>query len=96
MFGCSAVFINGNMFMGLHNDRIILRLGEKERKNFIRGDSAQIFEQLPGRKMREYVVVPENLLANIPSLKILCEKSYEYASKLKPKEKKARKKTTKG
>ena len=95
MFGCPVGFINGNMFMGLHNDRIILRLSEKERENFIREHNAQIFEPMPGRKMREYIVVPERLLMNVTTLKAWCEKSYEYASKLKPKEKKAKRKVVK-
>lgn len=44
MFGCSVGFINGNMFMGLHSDGIILRLGEGERENFIKQYNAKIFE----------------------------------------------------
>src|SRR5574341_310237 len=95
MFGCPVGFINGNMFMGLHNDKIILKLGENEREGFIREYNAEIFEPMPGRKMREYVVIPENLLTDISSLKTWCEKSYEYASKLKPKEKKAKRKVVK-
>ncbi len=95
MFGCPVEFINGNMFMGLHNDRIILRLGEKERENFIRVHNAQIFEPMPGRKMREYIVVPEKLLTNVTTLKAWCKKSYEYTSKLKPKEKKTKRKAIK-
>ena len=95
MFGYPVGFINGNMFMGLHNDRIILRLSEGERENFIKQYNAQIFEPMPGRKMREYIVVPEKLLTNVTTLKAWCEKSYEYASKLKPKEKKAKRKAAK-
>ena len=95
MFGCSVGFINGNMFMGLHSDGIILRLGEGERENFIKQYNAKIFEPMPRRKMREYIVVPEKLLKNVTTLKTWCEKSYEYASKLKPKEKKPEKKAIK-
>ena len=73
--------------MGLHNDRIVLRLDEKERESFIRENNAEIFEPTPGRKMREYVVVPENLLTDTGSLKAWGEKSYKYASQLKPKTK---------
>ncbi len=91
MFGYPVGFTNGNMFMGLHSDGIILRLGEVERESFIRQYNARIFEPMLGRRMHEYVVVPENLLADITSLKTWCEKSYGYASKLKPKEKKAKK-----
>ena len=95
MFGCPVGFINRNMFMGLHNDRIILKLGEKEREGFIKEYNAQIFEPMPGRKMREYIVVPEKLLTNVTTLKAWCEKSYEYASKLKPKERKQKKRVIK-
>ncbi|HEY7535224.1 MAG TPA: TfoX/Sxy family protein [Thermodesulfobacteriota bacterium] len=68
MFGYAVGFSNGNMFMGLHSDGIILGLGEGERESFIRKYNARIFESIPGRKIREYVVVPENLLADITSL----------------------------
>jgi len=95
MFGCPVGFINGNMFMGLHSDGIILRLGEEERESFIRQYNAKIFEPMPRRKMREYIVVPEKLLTNVTTLKAWCEKSYEHASKLKPKEKKAKRKVVK-
>lgn len=91
MFGYPVGFTNGNMFMGLHSDGIILRLGEVERESLIRQYNARNFEPMPGRKMREYVVVPGSLLSDIASLKTWCEKSYGYASKLKPKEKKAKK-----
>jgi TfoX/Sxy family transcriptional regulator of competence genes len=91
MFGYPVGFINGNMFMGLHSDGIILRLGEVEREGFIKKYNAQIFEPFPGRKMREYAVVPESLLSDMTSLKTWCEKSYEYASNLKPKGRKKKK-----
>jgi TfoX/Sxy family transcriptional regulator of competence genes len=85
MFGYPVGFTNGNMFMGLHSDGFILRLDEADRESFIRKHNAKIFEPMPRRKMREYIVVPGNLLADIPSLKTWCKRSYEYASKLKPK-----------
>jgi len=57
--------------------------------------NAQVFEPTPRRKMREYIVVPEKLLTDVTTLKTWCERSYKYASKLKPKEKKAKRKVVK-
>jgi len=62
-FGYPTCTVNGNMFMGLHKDRFILRLPESDRVSFIEAYDAPIFEPMPGRPMREYVVVPDQLLA---------------------------------
>jgi hypothetical protein len=62
-FGYPACTVNGNMFMSLHADRLILRLSDSDRAAFIDTYDAPIFEPMPGRPMREYVVVPDQLLA---------------------------------
>jgi TfoX/Sxy family transcriptional regulator of competence genes len=62
MFGYPACFVNGNLFMGLHRDRLFLRLGETDRASFVSSFGARLFEPMPGRPMREYVVVPPELL----------------------------------
>src|SRR5258708_38738411 len=61
MFGCPVGFLIGNMFLGLHQNRIVLRLSEEDRENFIKSSRATIFEPMPGRQMKEYVVVPETM-----------------------------------
>lgn len=58
MFGYSCVFAKGNMFAGLHEVGMVLRLSEEQRAEFHRLKDAKQFEPMPGRVMREYVVVP--------------------------------------
>jgi TfoX/Sxy family transcriptional regulator of competence genes len=85
MFGYPAGFINGNMFMGLFQDDMILRLPEVQREEFLKKDGAKIFEPMAGRPMREYVAVPPRLLADKRELVSWVLKSLEYGSSLKPK-----------
>ena len=85
MFGYPAAFVAGNMFTGLHEDRMILRLGEEDRTVLLREQGARIFEPMPGRPMREYVVVPEALLRSAPKLLGWLRSAEAYARTLPPK-----------
>ena len=58
MFGYPTCVLRGNMFMGLHEDSLILRLAEPDRAEFLSRYGAVLFEPMPGRPMKEYVVVP--------------------------------------
>jgi TfoX/Sxy family transcriptional regulator of competence genes len=92
MFGLPCVFINSNMFMGVHQDNIVLRLSKSDRESFLKLEGAKAFEPQPGRIMREYVVFPEWIIEN-ESTDILNDwiyKSFEYAASLPPKEKKGK------
>lgn len=82
MFGYSVTFINGNMFMGVHGNSIILRLPDNDREEFLRLKSARQFEPMPGRPMREYVVIPEWMFDDKFILSNWIEKSFEYTSGL--------------
>ena len=62
MFGYPAGFVNGNMFMGLFQDQMILRLSEGARQELIRKHGAKAFEPMPGRPMKEYVALPRTLM----------------------------------
>jgi TfoX/Sxy family transcriptional regulator of competence genes len=88
MFGYSCVFANGNMFSGLHEAGMILRLPDKERAEFLQLKGAEQFEPMPGRVMREYVVVPGMLLNTPDQLRAWVEKSLAYVSSLPAKPKK--------
>jgi TfoX/Sxy family transcriptional regulator of competence genes len=88
MFGYPVVFINGNMFMGVHGNSIFLRLTDNERKEFLKLQSARQFEPMPGRFMKEYIVFPEWMLDDQFTLSKWVEKSFEYVSCLPPKIKK--------
>lgn len=85
MFGFPAGFVNGNMFMGLHQEDMIVRLPEQLRTELLQIKGARIFEPMPGRPMREYVVVPHLLLSDPGKLSLWVAKALEYGSSLKPK-----------
>ena len=77
--------LNGNMFSFLmKTGRVGLRLPEAEREAFIKKYKTKLVE-LYGIVQREYVEVPDGLLAKTPELKKYFDASYEYVSSLKPK-----------
>ena len=88
MFGYSCVFAKGNMFAGLHEAGMVLRLPEEQHAEFLRLKGAQPFEPMPGRVMREYVVVPKILLHRPEKLRTWVERSLAYVSSLPVKAKK--------
>ena len=91
MFGFPCAFKNGNLFMGLNQENMFLRLSREDRKTFLELDQASQFEPMPGRIMREYVVVPLWMQKNVEELKEWISKSLVYASSLPSKPKKKRK-----
>ena len=52
MFGCPAAFVNGNLFAGLHEDRLMVRLPAMAGKHPC---------VMMGRTMREYALFPDAL-----------------------------------
>ncbi len=92
MFGYPCAFVNGNMFMGLHEERLILRLGDDERAKLLAVKGAVTFEPMKGRPMREYVVVPPSVLKDGAALRGWVKKSLAFAESL-PKKTKAKPKT---
>jgi TfoX/Sxy family transcriptional regulator of competence genes len=87
MFGYSCVFAKGNMFAGLHEAGMVLRLPEEQRTEFLRLKGAKQFEPMPGRVMREYVVIPKVLLNAPVELRAWVEKSLDYVLSLPTKAK---------
>ena len=68
VFGSPAAFANGHMFAGIQNESFFLRLPDAERESFMQTVSADQWEPMPGRPMREYVVVPAPLIEATASL----------------------------
>src|SRR5215510_15391221 len=87
MFGFPAAFVNGNLFMGLHQEDMLLRLPEEDRTRLLQTAGARIFEPMPGWPMQEYVVIPPSLLNDRKKLELWVAKALEYAVTLKPKAK---------
>ena len=97
MFGCPAFFVNENMFAGVHQKSIILRLSQADREEFFRAfDDAAHFEPMPGRPMREYVVVPPALSADDEAFHGWLRRSFEHVASLPPKAKKSARGKRKG
>jgi len=90
MFGYPCSFINGQMFAGLHQENMILRLSQEDRAQFLQIDQARPFEPMPGRTMKEYVVVPPSVLDSKSQLSKWLEKASAYARSLPPKTRKAK------
>jgi TfoX/Sxy family transcriptional regulator of competence genes len=92
MFGYPSAFIGGQMFTGLFQDRMHLRLSDADRAEFLKIDGAILFEPMPGRAMKEYVMVPPSILNSDEKLGAWLKKSAAYARSLPPKVKKPKKK----
>ncbi|HEX4850141.1 MAG TPA: hypothetical protein VFV08_05000 [Puia sp.] len=77
--------VNGHMFSFLDKKgEMALRLPEKLRSEFLDKFHTHLAEQF-GMVMKEYVVVPDDMLKQKVKLKKYFEDSYEYVSALKPK-----------
>lgn len=85
MFGYPAAFLNGHLFAGLHQEDFILRLPESARERAREDHGARPFEPMPGRRMREYVVLPEVLLRDRAILAAWLARSIRYVRSLPPK-----------
>ena len=91
MFGCPCWFAGDAMCCGVHDDHLFLRLAEQDREQLLaEGPGVRRFEPLPGRVMREYLVLPPALLASGAALREWLTRSFAFASSLPPKEKKPR------
>ena len=87
MFGYPCAFVNGQMFVGVFADRLMMRLSEEDRARFLKLPGAKQFEPMPGRPMKEYVEVPKAITESA-ELKKWLKKSLAYAQSLPPKKKK--------
>lgn len=76
-------------FSGVHQDNIFLRMS-KDDKALAMEEVGGIghFEPMEGRIMKEYISIPKEVAAEGKLVKILLDKSYDYASSLPPKVKK--------
>ncbi len=91
MFGCPAYFVNGNMFTGVHQSSIILRLSEADRGLMLKEyDEAAPFEPFPGRSMKEYLSLPSAVFDDPSIFSQWLSKAMTYAAALPPKVPKAR------
>ena len=81
MFGYPAAFVNGQMFTGVFQDRLFIRLPESGRAELAK-QGGKPFEPMPGRPMREYGEVPPGVLRSKTTLAGWMRKAFAYASSL--------------
>ncbi|HEY2667934.1 MAG TPA: TfoX/Sxy family protein [Actinomycetota bacterium] len=91
MFGYPAGFVHGNMFMGLFQENMVLRLPDGPRAELLAMEGAAAFEPMAGRPMKEYVTVPAALLASPEDLQPWVARALAYGASLPPKAAKAAK-----
>ena len=91
MFGCQVFFINDNMYTGVYEDGIIVRLSPEDREAILceRDEAAQFTPN--GRAMREYIFLPGPLLDDAEFASKWMERAYRYTATLPPKVKKPKK-----
>ena len=88
MFGYPCAFVNGNMFAGLFQEEMFLRLNDEDRAAIRKEYGTPLFEPIPGRPMRSYVLVPRYVRNSPRLLRSWLTKGMEYAQALPPKVKK--------
>ncbi|MCJ7676512.1 MAG: TfoX/Sxy family protein [Anaerolineales bacterium] len=85
MFGCPCAFVGGNMVTGLYGDEWFIRLGAEQRATFLKLKGTHPFEPLPGRAMKEHVVLPPSVLASPEKLRTYVNRAVSYGRSLPPK-----------
>lgn len=92
MFGSTVYFANDNMFIGVHEDHIFLRLPEPGRKELLSAyPGAAQFEPIKGRPMREYMTIPPELYEDREAFNKWIERSMDFVMSIPAKVKKAKK-----
>jgi|CXWL01.1.fsa_nt_gi TfoX/Sxy family transcriptional regulator of competence genes len=84
MFGCPCGFVQGQMFAGLQEQNLVVRLPPPARTELLAEPGAEAF--MPqGRAMREYIVVPAAWHHQPTRLALWLRRAFDYAASLPPK-----------
>jgi hypothetical protein len=91
-FGSAYTAINGNMYTMISKHRVVgIRLPEPERSVFMKEHSTDLYRGDPAwPPAKEFVAVPDDMLADTKALKPYLELSLRYVQTLKPKPAKAK------
>ena len=89
MFGTAAWFADSNkqMFAGVWGDRVNVRVGKDAVNELVDTGEADPFEPMPGRPMKEYVLLAAASASDDTSLQSWIERGLEFAETLPPKRK---------
>lgn len=91
-FGSAYTAINGNMYTMISKHGVVgIRLPEPERSEFLETYSTDLFRGDPAwPPAKEFVAIPDDLLADTKALKPYLELSLRYVRTLKPKSPRAK------
>jgi hypothetical protein len=87
MFGYPAALVQGNMCAGVFQDQVFARLSPTDRAALPGGGAN--FEPMPGRPMKGYTLIPDEVIADEAQLGAELAKAVAFTADLPPKEKKA-------
>jgi TfoX/Sxy family transcriptional regulator of competence genes len=82
MFGYPAAFAGGKLFASLHQESFILKLAPQDCERLKAELGARPFEPMPGRQMREFVVLPQGVLSDRSTLDRWLSRSLAYVAGL--------------
>lgn len=88
MFGYPVAFVNGNMFAGVFGDGIFARLPPDLRASLERDHAARPFEPMAGRPMKDYLAVPDAVVADETALAAALAAAFSHTAALPAKIKK--------
>jgi TfoX/Sxy family transcriptional regulator of competence genes len=86
MFGYPAGFVNGNMVTGLHGSTWHVRL-PADAESELRALGGGSFAPMPGRPMRGYVTLPDDVLRDDARLRSWLDRAVAFGQTLPPKRK---------
>ena len=90
MFGNLAAFANGYLFTGLFGDDVFVRQDDAGQARIV-ADGGGPFAPMPGRPMRDYVMLPSSSTHDATALSTAIAESLAHTMALPPKPPKAAK-----
>jgi TfoX/Sxy family transcriptional regulator of competence genes len=95
MFGYDALFVNGNMAVGLWANTCVLKLAEADREKLLKRGQAVPFMPTGSGKMGTWIELSEELAHDPEELLGWSARAVDYVASLPPKQLKAKKATAK-
>lgn len=91
IFGYPCYFINGNIFAGLHQDKLVIRLPKEDRDEILaQYNEIALFEPLEGWVMKDLIAVPPQLQKDTEEFRAWMQRAFDYVSSLAPKRPRSR------
>lgn len=89
MFGYDALFVNGNMAVGLWQNTAVVKLSAADQAELLKRGAGVPFEPMKGRAMTGWLELSEELAHDPEELLAWSERAVNYVATLPPKIRKA-------